>query len=246
MTIDHDPQLEDADDMNVDEDDGAATPADERPTRKGVRAVKGVKDVGWHSIRGLLARWRLISLTVAVVAMRTVKGVKDVGWHSIRGLLARWRLISLTVAVVAAVGLASALFFFQYRPNQQTDDAAAHAAIKAASEGTVALLSYSPETVDHDLAVAKSDLTGQLLRYFNDFSRYFVAPAVRREGVQASAGVQRAAVSELHPNSAVVLVFIHQTTTTKSKPEPVLTTSSVRVTLTKVEGSWLISRFEPE
>jgi len=31
--------------------------------------------------------------------------------------------------------------------------------------------------------------------------------------VKASAGVQRAAVSELHPNSAVVLVFIHQTTT---------------------------------
>jgi Mce-associated membrane protein len=147
MTVDHDPRVEDADDMNVDEDDGAATPADERPTRKGVRAVKGVKDNCW--------RW-------------------------IRGLLARWRLISLMVAVVAAVGLASALFFFQYRPNQQTDDAAAHAAIKAASEGTVALLSYSPETVDHDLAVAKSDLTGQLLGYFNDFSRYFVAPAVRR------------------------------------------------------------------
>lgn len=44
----------------------------------------------------------------------------------------------------------------------------------------------------------------------------------------------------------MVLVFIHQATTTKDRPEPVLTTSSVRVTLTKVEGSWLISRFEPE
>ncbi len=181
MTVDHDPQLDDADDVNVDEDDGAATPGDERPVRRGVRTLKHLTDVS--------RRW-------------------------IRAVLARWRLISLTVAVVAAVGLTSALFFFQYRPNQQTGDAAARAAVKAASEGTVALLSYSPETLDHDLAVAKADLTGQLLGYFNDFSRYFVAPAVRREGVRASAGVKRAAVSELHPNSAVVLVFIHQTTTT--------------------------------
>jgi Mce-associated membrane protein len=64
--------------------------------------------------------------------------------------------------------------------------------------------------------------------------------------VKASATVLRAAVVEIHPDSAVVLLFVHQTTTRKEKPEPVLTTNSVRVTLTKVNGSWLISKFEPE
>jgi Mce-associated membrane protein len=170
----------------------------------------------------------------------------DISGRGIRGAVTHWRLIVLALAVSAAVGLSGGLFFFDYQPDQQTDDAVAQTAIKAASAGTVALLSYSPETVDNDVAVAKSDLTGEYLRYFSDFSRLFVAPAVRLHNVKASAGVLRAAVSELHPNAAVVLLFIHQTTTSKDKPEPILTTNNIRVTLTKVHGSWLISKFEPE
>ena len=170
----------------------------------------------------------------------------DLSWRWIRRVLAHWRVIVLPVAVVAAVGLAGFMFFFQYRPMQQTDNAAAQAAIKAASQGTVAVLSYVPESVDNDLTAAKSHLTGNFLKYFNDFGRYFVAPAVRQQGVKASATVLRAAVVELHPDSAVVLLFVHQTSSSKDKPEPALTTNSVRATLTKVDGSWLISKFEPE
>jgi Mce-associated membrane protein len=60
-----------------------------------------------------------------------------------------------------------------------------------------------------------------------------------------TAKVIRAAVSELHPGSAVVLVFVDQTTASKQKPEPVKTASSVLVTLTKINGSWLIAKFDP-
>ena len=54
----------------------------------------------------------------------------------------------------------------------------------------------------------------------------------------------RAAVSELHPNSAVVLVFVKQKTASKEKPEPVVTSSSLRVSLLKVNNSWLIEKFD--
>jgi Mce-associated membrane protein len=172
--------------------------------------------------------------------------VTEVSRHAIRRLAARWRIVSLTVGLVVSLGLLGTLFVVQYRPDEQTDDAVARAAIKAASEGTVALLSYTPETVDNDLAVAKSHLTGEFLRYFNDFSQYFVTPAVRQQNVKASAIVMRAAVAQLHPTSAVVLEFVHQTTTSKDKPEPVVTMNNLRVTLTEIKGSWLISRFEPE
>lgn len=175
-----------------------------------------------------------------------LRTARDFSWRWIRRVLARWRTIVLTAAVIAAVGLAVFMFFFQYRPMQQTDDATAQAAMKAASQGTVAVLSYAPESVDNDLTVAKSHLTGNFLKYFNDFGRYFVAPAVRQQGVKASATVLRSAVVELHPDSAVVLLFVHQTSSSKDKPEPALTTNSVRATLTKVDGSWLISKFEPE
>jgi Mce-associated membrane protein len=179
-------------------------------------------------------------------AMRTLRRAASFSWRGIHALLARWRLVSLGVAVVAAIGLAGTSFFLQYRPNQQTDDVARHAAIKVASDGTVALLSYSPETLDRDVAAGKSHLTGELLRYFTGLTEYFVGPAVRQQGVRASASVLRAAVADMHPNSAVVLVFVHQTTASKDKPDPILSTNNVRVTLAKVDGSWRIARFEPE
>jgi Mce-associated membrane protein len=54
-----------------------------------------------------------------------------------------------------------------------------------------------------------------------------------------------AAVSELHPNSAVVLLFVNQATVSKDRPDPAMASSSVLVSLTKVHGKWLIAKFEP-
>jgi Mce-associated membrane protein len=51
-------------------------------------------------------------------------------------------------------------------------------------------------------------------------------------------------VSEIKPNSAVVLVFLKQKTASKEKPQPVVTSNSVKVTLKKVNNSWLIEKFE--
>lgn len=175
-----------------------------------------------------------------------VGNARDFSWRWIQRMSARWRPIMLALAVVASTAMAGGIYYVQYRPDQLTDDSASRAAVAAASEGTAALLSCTPDTVDHDLTVAKSHLTGEYLRYFTDFGTYFLAPAVRQHSVTASASVLRAAVSQMHPNSAVVLEFLHQTTTSKDKPQPILTTSNVRVTLTKVRNTWLIAKFEPE
>jgi Mce-associated membrane protein len=43
----------------------------------------------------------------------------------------------------------------------------------------------------------------------------------------------------------VVLVFVNKQSWSKEKPEPVMTQATVRVTMAKVDGSWLISKFEP-
>ena len=161
-----------------------------------------------------------------------------------RRCLARWRPILLTVLLVAALAFGAGYFYFVYRPDLQTDDAAAHQAIKAASDGAVALLSYSPETLDRDFANAKSRLTDDYLAYYQRFADQIVGPSTQRAHVTTTATVVKAAVSELHPNSAVVLVFVKEKTTSKEKPEPVVTSSSLRVTLTKVNGSWLIEKFD--
>ncbi|WP_375482457.1 twin-arginine translocation pathway signal [uncultured Mycobacterium sp.] len=165
-------------------------------------------------------------------------------WRGIRRGMAMWRPILLTTLLIGSTGLAVGLFFSEYRPDQQTDNAAADEAVRAASEGAVALLSYSPDSLSRDLANAKSRITDDLEDYYKQFTEQIMAPAAQR-GLTTKVRVVKAAVSELHPNSAVVLVFIDQKTASKDKPEPVKTGSSVRVTLTKVKGSWLIAKFDP-
>lgn len=132
----------------------------------------------------------------------------------------------LTLLLVAATGYAAGYFYFTYRPDLQTDDTAAHQVVKAASDGTVALLSYSPETLDRDFANAKSRLTEDYLAYYQRFADQIVGPSAQRGQVTTTATVVKAAVSEMHPNSAVVLVFIRQKTASKEKPQPVVTSSS--------------------
>ena len=55
----------------------------------------------------------------------------------------------------------------------------------------------------------------------------------------------RNAVSELRPDSADVLLYINQTTMAAGDPAPSQAASSVMVKLSKVDGKWLISSFNP-
>lgn len=151
----------------------------------------------------------------------------------------------LAVALVASAGVAAWLYFSQYRPDQQIDAAASKIALDAATNGTVALLSYSPDSLDKDFASAKTHLTGDFLSYYTQFTEQIVTPAAQQKSVKTSASVVRAAVAELHPNSAVVLVFVNQTTTSKENPDGAFAASSVKVSLNKVDGTWLISSFDP-
>ena len=151
----------------------------------------------------------------------------------------------LALLVVASLSLLGALFYFSYLPDRETDAAAEKAAISAASEGTVAVLSYTPDTLDHDFSSAKSHLTGDFLSYYDQFTQQIVAPAAKQKSVKTTAVVLRAALSDFHPNSAVVLLFVNQTTQSKDRPEPTMTSSSVLATMTKANGKWLISSFNP-
>ncbi len=153
--------------------------------------------------------------------------------------------VLLALLLLASAALAGSLIYFQYRPDRATDSSAAKSAIAAASDGTVAVLSYTPDTLQRDLTVAKSHLTGDFLSYYTKFTEQIVAPAAKQKSVKANAVVVRAAVSELHPTKAVVLVFVNQSTMSADRPEPTLTSSSVLVSLTKADGRWLISSFNP-
>ena len=167
-------------------------------------------------------------------------------------------VLVLAVLLIGSIAGAASVYFWVYRPDQQafglslfkTDvDQQIRDRQKqvtdAARAGTVALLSYAPDSLDKDLANAKSHLTGEFLKYYSQFTDQIVAPAAKQKGVKTEATVAKAAVSELHADDAVVLVFVNQVTTSKDRPDPALATSSVVVKLTKTDGRWLISEFNP-
>ena len=165
--------------------------------------------------------------------------------RSARVVRGRIGAILLAAALVASAGVATWLYFQQYRPDQETNAAASAVALDAAKNGTVSLLSYSPESLDKDFANAKSHLTGDFLSYYTQFTEQIVTPAAKQKSVKTSAAVVRAAVSELHPDSAVVLVFINQNTTSKENPDGAFAASAVKVGLKKINDTWLISSFDP-
>lgn len=153
--------------------------------------------------------------------------------------------VVLALAVLGTGLLAGWLYFSQYRPDVQTDGAVAQTVVNAARDGTVALLSYKPDTLNQDFAAARSHLTGDFLNYYDKFTKDVVTPAAQSKGVTTTAQVVGAAASELNPDKAVVLVFINQATASKERPDPAMASSSANVSLAKVHGEWLISKFDP-
>ena len=160
-------------------------------------------------------------------------------------ILLRWRGIAAAGLVLVASVLTTVLYVSDFRPALQTDAAAEQVVLAEASSATVALLSYSPETLDRDMERAQSLMTGEFLTYYGKFTTDVVAPAVRDKGIKASAQVMTSAVMEMQPDNAKVLVFLNQETVSRDRPEPSLVASSVVVSVTKVDGKWLISALDP-
>ena len=166
--------------------------------------------------------------------------------RSVRVVRARLGAVLLAAVLVASAGVAAWLYL--RRSTARSRDQRGRGQCRRSTprnNGTVALLSYSPESLDKDFATAKSKLTGDFLSYYTQFTEQIVTPAAKQKSVKTTASVVRAAVSELNPDSAVVLVFINQTTQSADRPDASFTNSSVRVTLKKVDGAWLISSFDP-
>ncbi|UXA15537.1 hypothetical protein KXD97_26385 [Mycobacterium sp. SMC-8] len=121
---------------------------------------------------------------------------------------------------------------------------AAAESVRVASETTVAILSYRPDTAEKDLTAAADRLTGTFRDQYTDLTKTVVIPGAQQQQISAVATVPAAASVSADDDRAEVLVFINQTTLIGSEP-PNVTTSCVRITLDKVDGRWLVSGFEP-
>lgn len=157
---------------------------------------------------------------------------------------ARWIAAALGGLLLASAGLAAWLYFGVLRADQQLGPAAEQA-VMAAADSAVAVLTYAPKTMEQDFAAAESHLTGDFLDRYTDFTQKVVAPAVKEKEVQTIASVVRKGIVSLRPGSAEVLIYLNQTTISKTNPDGSYSMSSVKVGLEKHDGRWLISSFDP-
>lgn len=158
----------------------------------------------------------------------------------------RWsRAIVYVVLPALALLLASAAGFLKWQDGSARDAATARTeSVRAATDSTIALLSYKPDTVEKDLDAARGRLTGTFLSAYTSLTHDVVIPGAKQKQISAVATVPAVASTSATGNHAVVLLFVNQTVII-GQDAPTNTASSVRVTLDKVGGRWLISQFDP-
>ncbi len=158
----------------------------------------------------------------------------------------RWsRVIAYGLLPALAMSLACAAGFLKWRDAAVRDATVARVeSVQAATDGTVALLSYRPDTVQKDLEAARGRLTGTFLNAYTQLTHDVVIPGSKQKQISAVATVPGAASVSAATNHAVVLLFVNQAIIV-GQDAPTNTASSVRVTLEKIDGRWLISQFDP-
>ena len=162
-----------------------------------------------------------------------------------RGSLFSWTRLLVVALPALALIIALGVGYLKWLDGAARESlAAAEASVRAASESTIAILSYKPETVDRDLKAAAERLTAGFRQQYTQLVNDVVAPGAKQQHITAVATVPAAASVSATGKHAVVLVFVDQTTTI-GNDAPTQTTSSVRVSLEQVDGRWLISQFDP-
>lgn len=116
--------------------------------------------------------------------------------------------------------------------------------VRAAVDGTTALLTYHADRVDSELRAARDRLTGKFKVSYTAYTHEVVIPDAHKKHISSVATVQSAASVWATTSQAVVMLFVDQSFSSDTDT-PAGAASSVRVTLDKVSGRWLISDFAP-
>ena len=151
-------------------------------------------------------------------------------------------LFILPLLVMIAAGLAG---FSRWQADTLQDNRTAAAeSVQAATDITVKMLSYRPDTVEQDLGAASDRMTGGFRDDYTKLTHDVVIPGAKQKKISAAANVAGAASISANPDHAVVLVLVNQSTLIGADA-PFNTASSVKVTLDKRDGQWLVSAFDP-
>jgi Mce-associated membrane protein len=173
----------------------------------------------------------------------TESGHPDSGWpHSTRGSWssgARALLAGLLVIMLAALS-AFGLVAYRVRAGAGVETARDQASA-AAQRDAVAILSYDYRHLDANFAAARKTLTGSFARDYRATTSSLVRPGAQQYHVVVKAEVAATSVVSATADKVVVLLFVNQTTTSTRLTGPRVDLNRARLTLVKVDGTWLVN-----
>jgi Mce-associated membrane protein len=159
---------------------------------------------------------------------------------------------------VATFVLAAGIVFWQQTPSSGSGtappltasaagsllSATNQAAVAAAKSEVHSILSYDYRSISTDIARAKLDTTGVFAHQYASTASQLLSEAQQVKAiVQATVG--SSGVVSSAPNQVVVLLFVDQAsvrqTSGKTTPTTRIDQSRVRVTMSRVNGKWLVS-----
>ncbi|MUL66738.1 hypothetical protein BOO86_19855 [Mycobacterium sp. CBMA 234] len=168
--------------------------------------------------------------------------VPHVNRRASRGI--EWmRMVAYRIVPALAVVLVAAAAGLWYLTTTHASAADRDKVVKVARDGTVAILSYQPETVRQQLTDARKLLTTPFLNDYTTLTKQVIPGAEERHMASVTTVPAAAAVS-VDGNHAVVLLFVNQKVIVGGQP-PTETPTTARVTLERLGGQWLIAKFEP-
>ncbi|MGV0811385.1 hypothetical protein ABQF34_05445 [Mycolicibacterium boenickei] len=150
-------------------------------------------------------------------------------------------LAALVVGIVVATGLGLWQLSVKSRPAPAAvadDDRAREQVTEFVATNVVKMLSFTPDTSRSDIDAVAELLTSSAA---DEYRRTMRAQA---DGVTQSATVRNTGVESLSADEAQVVAFVDQTSEAAGGPST-KDALAYRVSLTRVDGDWLISELEP-
>ncbi|GBG40118.1 hypothetical protein [Mycobacterium montefiorense] len=155
------------------------------------------------------------------------------------------RVLAYGVLPAIALVLALGAGYFRWVLGSSDELALARTeSVRAASEDAAALLSYRADSVDKDLGAARERLTGEFKDAYTALIHEVVIPGAKEKRISSVAKVSAASSVSAAADHAVALLFVNQTVTIGGG-SPTDTQPVIKVTLDKVNGRWLVARFDP-
>jgi Mce-associated membrane protein len=154
------------------------------------------------------------------------------------------RQVLVVLALVALV-LSGAVFYLLTQVNDaRAAGEAGDEAVSAARAHAQDLLSYDYRTLDSDFARGLAATTGGFHSQYQQTTTQLVRPQAAQQKIIVQAAVMNAGLVSANSDNAVVLLFVDRVTTKSGQQKPAFDQDRVRMSMTKVNGKWLVAKLD--